>query len=45
MPCRSVWWLPPTDDADLFTRKCDAVYQHVFDAYAGPGRSIYATAG
>ena len=37
--------LPPVYDADLFTRKCDAVYQHVFDAYAGPGRSIYATAG
>ncbi len=37
--------LPPAYDADLFARKCDAVYRHVFDAYAGPGRSIDATAG
>ena len=37
--------LPPVYDADRFTRKCDAVYQHVFDAYAGPGRSIDAATG
>jgi len=34
--------LPPIYTPDLFRRKCDAVYQHVFDAYAGAGRSIYS---
>ncbi len=33
--------LPPAYDADLFRAKCDAVYQHVFESYAGAGRSIY----
>lgn len=37
--------LPPVYDADLFARKCDAVYRLVFDADAGPGRSLDATAG
>jgi type I restriction enzyme R subunit len=37
--------LPPVYDAGLYQGKCDAVYQHVFDAYAGPGRNIYATTG
>jgi len=27
--------LPPVCDADLFTRQCDAVYRHVFDAASG----------
>ena len=35
--------LPPAYDADLYRAKCDAVYQHVFESYAGAGRSIYGT--
>jgi type I site-specific restriction-modification system R (restriction) subunit len=34
--------LPETYDGALYRRKCDAVYQHVFDAYAGAGRGAYA---
>jgi type I restriction enzyme R subunit len=37
--------LPPVYDADRYQRKCDAVYQHVFDAYTGSGRSIHTTGG
>jgi Domain of unknown function (DUF3387) len=36
--------LPATYTAELYQRKCDAVYQHVFDSYYGQGRSIYGPA-
>jgi type I restriction enzyme R subunit len=36
--------LPPTYDAEAYQRKCDLVYQHVYDSYYGPGRSVYAGA-
>ncbi len=37
--------LPPVYSEELFRQKCDAVYQHVFECYAGAGRSIYAGLG
>jgi len=33
--------LPATYDQALFTQKWELVYQHVYDAYLGQGRSIY----
>ena len=33
--------LPATYSPELFARKRNAVYQHIFDAYYGPGDSIY----
>jgi type I restriction enzyme R subunit len=36
--------LPATYTPELYQRKCDAVYQHVFDSYYGQGRSIYGPA-
>ena len=36
--------LPPTYETKLWQTKCDHVFQHVFDAYAGEGRSIYEEA-
>jgi len=33
--------LPPVYSPELFHIKCDAVYQHVFEAYFGVGKSIY----
>jgi type I restriction enzyme R subunit len=36
-------YLPEVFDKALYERKCDAVYQHVYDAYYGQGRSVYAT--
>ncbi len=33
--------LPTTYDQVLFTKKCALLYQHVYDAYCGQGRSIY----
>jgi hypothetical protein len=26
----------------IFTQKCQAVYQHVYESYFGEGRGIYA---
>jgi len=37
--------LPPVFTEELFRQKCDAVYQHVFESYAGAGKSIYAGMG
>jgi type I restriction enzyme R subunit len=34
--------LPRTYTPDLYQKKCDVVYQHVFDAYAGQGGGLYA---
>ncbi|HJT57010.1 MAG TPA: type I restriction endonuclease subunit R [Ktedonobacteraceae bacterium] len=36
--------LPRAYTKDLYERKCDEVYQHIYDSYYGQGRSIYATA-
>ena len=36
--------LPPTYETELWQTKCDLVFHHVFDAYAGEGRSIYEEA-
>jgi type I restriction enzyme R subunit len=36
--------LPPVYSPDVYDRKCDVVYQHVFDSYFGEGRSVYAAA-
>ena len=30
-------------DRQLFTQKCNAVFQHVSESYAGPGENVYAT--
>lgn len=36
--------LPRIYTPELFERKTAAVFQHVYDAYYGAGRSVYATA-
>jgi len=36
--------LPPACAPELYQRKCELAYQHVYDAYFGEGRSIYASA-
>lgn len=35
--------LPRTYSPELYQTKCDVVYQHVFDSYAGQGGGLYAT--
>ena len=37
--------LPRVYTPQVWQTKCDAVYQHVYDAYYGAGRSVYAAAG
>jgi type I restriction enzyme R subunit len=34
--------LPRTYTPDLYEKKCEVVYQHVFDSYSGQGKSLYA---
>ena len=36
--------LPRIYTKELYERKCDEVYQHIYDSYYGQGRSIYAAA-
>lgn len=36
-------FLPTPYIKEIFNTKCERVYQHVYDAYAGQGRSLYAT--
>jgi type I restriction enzyme, R subunit len=36
--------LPEVFTRDIYTQKCDAVYQHIFESYYGEGRSVYAAA-
>jgi type I restriction enzyme R subunit len=36
--------LPEVFREDLWRKKCDLAYQHVYDSYFGEGRSIYQTA-
>ena len=35
--------LPPTYTADVYQQKCNMTYQHIYDAYFGQGRSVYAS--
>jgi hypothetical protein len=34
--------LPRTYTPELYEKKCDLVYQHFYEAYAGQGKSVYA---
>jgi type I restriction enzyme R subunit len=36
--------LPPAYGDDLWRQKCELTFQHIFDAYPGEGRSLYAAA-
>ena len=36
--------LPRAYSTEMYDEKCSAVYQHIYDAYAGAGRSIYQAA-
>jgi type I restriction enzyme, R subunit len=36
--------LPREFTPDLYQQKCELVYQHIFDSYAGQGRSLYSAA-
>lgn len=35
-------FLPRAYGKEIFEQKCEQVYQHVYDSYAGQGRSVYA---
>jgi len=35
--------LPPVYTTEIYQRKCELAYQHVYDAYFGEGPSIYTT--
>lgn len=37
--------LPRAYTPEIFKRKCDQVYQHIYDCYYGAGHSIYSKAG
>lgn len=34
--------LPVVFTREIYTQKCDLVYQHIFESYYGEGRSVYA---
>ena len=36
--------LPTVYTSEIYQRKCDAIYQHVFESYYGAGQSVYAAA-
>jgi type I restriction enzyme R subunit len=36
--------LPPVYSTDLYQKKCELAYQHVYDSYFGEGKSVYAEA-
>ncbi len=36
-------FLPTPYTKEIFDSKCDRIYQHIYDAYSGQGRSLYAT--
>jgi type I restriction enzyme R subunit len=36
--------LPPAYAKEIYRVKCEAVYQHVYDNYAGAGQSVYERA-
>lgn len=33
--------LPDSYSADLYNQKCEEVFQHIYESYAGQGRSVY----
>ena len=35
--------LPEKYTIDVYQKKCEVVYEHIYDSYIGPGQSIYAT--
>jgi type I restriction enzyme R subunit len=35
-------FLPTPYTKEIFDSKCDRIYQHIYDAYSGQGRSLYA---
>lgn len=35
--------LPPNFDKQIYQKKCNVVYQHVYESYYGSGQSLYAT--
>ncbi|MBI3987629.1 MAG: type I restriction endonuclease subunit R, partial [Lentisphaerae bacterium] len=37
--------LPRTYTREIYARKCDLVYQHIFESYKDAGHSVYAEAG
>lgn len=37
--------LPRSYSTDIFRKKCELVYQHVYDNYYGAGKSLYSMAG
>ena len=36
--------LPKVYAPDIYEKKCNLAYRHVFDCYHGPGQSVYQTA-
>jgi type I restriction enzyme R subunit len=34
--------LPRAYSKELYEQKCEMVYQHFYEAYSGPGKSVYA---
>ena len=36
--------LPGSYTGEMYQRKCEEVFQHVYDSYFGPGQSIYTAA-
>jgi type I restriction enzyme R subunit len=36
--------LPDVFTREIYTKKCNIVYQHIFESYYGEGRSVYAAA-
>ncbi len=37
--------LPKVFAPQVYRRKCEAIYQHIYESYFGVGKSVYATAG
>ena len=37
-------WLPESYSTEAYQRKCQGVYQHVYECYSEAGRSIYTAA-
>ncbi len=33
--------LPDSYDTDIYEEKCNAVFQHIYDSYAGDNQSVY----
>ena len=34
-------WLPESYDSRIYEEKCNTVFQHIYDSYAGDSHSIY----